>query len=389
MKTHAAALVVIALASPAIADELDPIVGRALFNRQWIPAPSSTIASDGLGPLFNARSCSGCHQDGSGARVVRDQNNRADIKGAVVRFGDAHGRTDPYYGQQLQTLAVPGLASEGTTRFLPRLRFHLSGPALDSGINAGMRVSPSLQGRAAFEDIPDEEILLQAETQAKADGPVKGMARRLGPDGKSGPVGRFGWKASQATLEDQIANAFALDIGMSSPKDPRPYGDCTDLETQCFAMPNGESAPFDGREVSGGMLRLVASYLRSLQAPSHASEEAGSAMFQQSGCAACHVLGMRGSDGQIVKTLSDLLLHDMGSDLDDSVGEAGVSSAQWRTAPLLDMSSPGRRYLHDGRAATIAEAVRAHGGEAAQARRSYFKLNARSRRDLNDYLKRQ
>lgn len=387
MRTCAATLLIL-LSAPAGADELDPIAGRALFNRQWIPAPSSTIASDGLGPLFNARSCVACHADGRGARVVSGLDSSRDIKGAVVRFGDVRGQTDPHYGQQLQTSSVPGLKSEGSARFLPHMTYNLDGPPLAPGINAGARLAPSLKGRANFEDISDEAILKIAAAQSASGGPLKGVARRLGKDG-NGAVGRFGWKAAQATLDDQIANAFALDIGMSSPRDPRPYGDCTPLQTECLAMPNGESAQFDGREISGGMLSLVAAYLRSLSAPLPSMNAKGAALFAKTGCAACHLPSLEGKNGTPVLSFSDLLLHDMGPALDDGVGEPGVASAQWRTAPLLDMKYPGRRYLHDGRAATISEAVRAHGGEAREARKNYFELDGTSQRALNDYVKRR
>ena len=127
---NAIARVCLALAPLAIAglgpgtlsaDPLDAYAGKALFDRNWIPAPSSTNASDGLGPLFTARSCSTCQSRGEGARVVTGDDGTQDLAGAVVRFGRADGSTDPYYGLQLQTNAVPGLVPEGSAHFLPKL----------------------------------------------------------------------------------------------------------------------------------------------------------------------------------------------------------------------------------------------------------------------------
>ena len=284
----------------AVADELDSVAGRALFKRQWLPAPSSTVASDGLGPLFNARSCDACHAKGGPARAAAGSRGKREIKGAVVRFGDAQGKPDLFYGQQLQTDAVPGLEAEGQAHFSPRLDYQLSGPPLSDGINAGARLAPSLLGRAAFEAIADEEILKLAEVQKNTVGLIKGVARRLGSDGVSGPVGRFGWKAAHATLESQIANAFALDMGLSNPLDPRPYGDCTPLQIACLAAPNGETAEFDGREVSSQMLGLVALYLKTLDAPEGEDNEDAKALFEKTGCAACHVPQLPGQSGSNV-----------------------------------------------------------------------------------------
>ncbi|MBN9247058.1 MAG: hypothetical protein J0I81_06325, partial [Hyphomicrobium sp.] len=116
------------------ADQLDAAVGKALFDRQWIPAPASTKATDGLGPLFSSRSCTGCHSRGEGAHVVTRDDGQADIVGAVVRFGKGDGTTDPFYGLQLQTDAVPTLMPEGHARFLPDLKYNLTGPALADGV---------------------------------------------------------------------------------------------------------------------------------------------------------------------------------------------------------------------------------------------------------------
>ena len=103
------------------ADPLDAAAGKALFDRNWIPAPSSTNGSDGLGPLFTSRSCASCHARGEGARVVTREDGYEDLAGAVVRFGRADGSTDPFYGLELQTNAVPGLKPEGSAHFLPKL----------------------------------------------------------------------------------------------------------------------------------------------------------------------------------------------------------------------------------------------------------------------------
>lgn len=389
---NAIARVCLALASLAVAglgvsaagaDPLDAYAGKALFDRNWIPAPSSTNASDGLGPLFTARSCSTCHSRGEGARIVTGDDGTQDIAGAVVRFGRADGSTDPYYGLQLQTNAVPGLMPEGSAHFLPKLEYHLEGPPLAADVKAGVRLAPSLFGRAAFARVPDDEILKRVDPDDRDGDGVRGRANRTAQG-----IGRYGWKAAHVGIEDQVAHAFAFDIGLSSPKEPFPYGDCTKFETACLAAANGESPLFDGREISGMMLGLVAGYLETLRARPEASDPGIAGLFAETGCATCHVPSLKTRDGASIPAFTDLLLHDMGAALDDGVGEPGVKSSEWRTAPLIEghVRHQERRYLHDGSAATVAEAVAKHGGEAARSRSLFEALKPEDQTRLIDYV---
>ncbi|MFN0218516.1 MAG: di-heme oxidoredictase family protein [Hyphomicrobium sp.] len=366
------------------AESLDAALGKALFDRLWVPAPATTNAADGLGPLFNARGCVTCHRGGEGARVVTLRDGRRDINGAVVRFGAADGATDPTFGQQLQTNAVPGLAPEGVAEFLPKLSFKLEGGQLAAGVHTGARLAPSLFGIADFDQVADDEILKRADPDDSDSDGISGRANRL-----PGGIGRFGWKAAHISLADQIAHALATDIGLSSPLAPRPAGDCTVRQTACLSAPNGESAAFEGREVSSEMIRLMSTYLATVKLPAPKSDATGAALFVKTGCAACHTPELATRQGQFIPAFTDLLLHDMGNALDDGVGEPGVAPSEWRTAPLRKKSnprSPGRRYLHDGSAATIGEAVSKHGAEGAASRKAFDKLSARDRRRLVNYV---
>ncbi len=376
------ALILAAVLHPGTvrADSLDAALGKALFDRQWIPAPASTNASDGLGPLFTSRSCTGCHARSDGAHLATRDDGTADIAGAVVRFGTTDGTTDPYYGLELQTNAVPGLIPEGHARFLPTLKYDLNGPPLAKGIHAGARLAPPLFGKAAFDDVPDDEILKRAAANARDGGPVKGHANVTARG-----IGRYGWKAARISLDEQVAHAFAFDIGLSSPLFPLPYGDCTKLETACLASPNGESPAFEGREVSSAMIGVVARYLETLNGRPLAEVPA---LFTSTGCAACHVPSLAIRDGREIPAFTDLLLHDMGPGLDDGVGEPGVKSSEWRTAPLINgrLRPEQRRYLHDGSAATVEEAIEKHCGEAEHSRILFETLAADDKKRLVDYV---
>lgn len=384
------------LSVPARAADADALVGRSLFRRQWVPAPTRTDAADGLGPLFNARSCAGCHREAGPSRVRRDGDPAAAIiEGAVFRVAGPGGVPHPWYGRQLQTGSAPGIEAEARARLdvtpaggvTPSVT--LNGPPLGDGFRAGPRVAPSLRGIALLDRVDEAAILARARPEMQRSLGIAGRARLLAAaDGKP-RLGRYGWKASQPDLAGQTADAFAIDLGLSSPLRPEPFGDCTPAQKACRAMPNGESAAFDGREISGAMLGMVVAYLGSLAPPGRAAEaEHGAALFAASGCAACHAPAMPAVDGGSVAVFTDLLLHDMGTGLDDGVAEPGVSSSLWRTAPLIDLvtAKGARRYLHDGRAASIAEAVTWHGGEAAAARERFGRLSVEDRSRLTAYL---
>lgn len=382
----ALSITTIGLAGASLADELDAAAGKALFDRIWIPAPASTDAADGLGPLFTARSCATCHNAGGGARATStDGGLGQDLKGAVVRFGTSAGKGDQRLGRQLQTMAAPGLAPEGDATFLPKLQLRLTSGDLQDGVRAGTRVAPPLFGVAAFDDVPDAEILSRADPGDRDRDGVSGRANVL-PDGR---LGRYGWKASQPSLPDQIADALMLDLGLSSPVAPHPYGDCTPGQTACLSAPNGESRAFENREVSAAMIALMASYLKTLRPGQSPPDAPGAALFGETGCATCHAPALATKSGSKIAAYTDLLLHDMGPALDDGVGEPGVASSEWRTAPLAAISrrEAPPRYLHDGSAATLEDAVAKHGGEGAASRARFNALSKENRQRLIEYVK--
>jgi len=311
----------------------------------------------------------------------------------VVRLGDGEGRPDPLYGHQLQTHSAPGLSPEGRIERIPSqgpghpgIAVQFTGGPVSRETRLSYRQAPPIIGRGDLETISEAAILSLADPADSDRDGISGRVHWVNSD-EGARIGRYGWKARHADLEGQVAEAFAVDLGLSSPGVPRPHGDCTERQADCLAAPTGVSAAFGGHELSGEMVRLVRDFVASLPAIAPADQPAAT-IFAAAGCSACHMPQMANAVGEPVYAFTDLLLHDMGAALDDGMGEPGVAPAEWRTAPLIGMAGRdgSRRYLHDGQAATIDEAIRAHGGEAATARTRYEKLSAAERAALLAYL---
>jgi CxxC motif-containing protein (DUF1111 family) len=393
-----ALLLLPALLLPAIvfaADDLDRALGKALFERIWVPAPASTDAANGLGPLFSERSCVSCHGGPGGGASIAFTDSGVVARGLSIRFADAEGSPDPNYGTGFQARAVPGLGSEGTVTVRGAgsdaplaITLGPSRGALAPQTRMSLRLAPPLVARGRLDAIDPAAILARADPDDVNGDGISGRPNRI--DTPNGPIiGRYGWKAEQPNLARQVAHAFAFDLGLSSPIFPLPYGDCTRAETDCLGAPNGQSARFDDQEISTQIIDLIAGYVYGLEPEAGEPDKVGGMIFSDLGCIACHMPSLPAKDGTQVIVYSDILLHDMGPELDDGVGAPGVRSSEWRTAPLAGLAwSRGttRRYLHDGRAPTLDAAIRAHGGEAAGARSGYLSLRPEDRAKLIAFL---
>ena len=422
-------------ANMSFARRADFNVGNGLFRRVWVTAPSSTQAADGLGPLFNARSCQRCHlKDGRGhppkgnfpedtavsmfLRLSIPPQTEADK--ALLASRQANVIPDPTYGGQLQDFAIPGHAAEGrmhityedvpvelddgTVVTLQKPSYKITdlgyGPPHPE-LMMSPRVAPQMIGLGLLEAIAEDDILANADPD-DADGDGVSGRPNIVWDGQAGrtAVGRFGWKAGNPTVTQQSAGAFAGDIGIGNPLAPNPWGDCTEAQTACRQAPHGNTSVHDDAEVSGEALRLVVFYARNLAVPARRGVDdpdvlAGKRLFYDSGCVACHrpkYVTARRDDMpeqsfQLIWPYTDLLLHDMGDGLADGRPEGVANGREWRTAPLwgigLTQTVNGHSFLlHDGRARGVLEAILWHGGEAEATKRAVMALSAEERRQL-------
>lgn len=324
--------------------------GEIAFRRTFKPA-------NGLGPLFNERSCVACHFAPTVGGTGKDG------LAVVLRVAHVDARFDPL-------LERGGPVSRAHS--VSELGFACP---LTAGIPAtanvtSVRNTPALYNAAAIEAADDAAIAAGAVVYA--DG-VHGRPNRV--DDGDGVVrnGRFGWKADVARLETFVALAFRNELGITNPLFPRDLVATRAPQQPCA----GEGARV---EDDGSLVRAVTAFIRSLEAPpaQRRLEANGAAVFTAIGCAECHSSRLRAGAEPLY---SDLLLHDMGPGLDDGITQGQASGRDWRTTPLLG-SGLRKRFLHDGRALTIAEAVRAHDGEASAAIVKYRALDEPSRRAL-------
>lgn len=412
---------------------MDFRLGEALFDKLWVPAPASTRASDGLGPLYNARSCASCHiRDGRG--------HPPDDRGAVSMFlrvgvptdpsaemalieGYLATAPDPTYGRQIQDHALQGLPAEAqvavtwqthAVRFDDGTEVALRKPVyrpatlaygpLAEGAALSPRIAPQMIGLGLLEAIPASRIIARADPDDRdADG-ISGRAQIVWSRDLERPVlGRFGWKAGEASVREQSASAFSHDIGIANPVFPAPAGDCTAAQTDCLAAPDGVDA--HGVEIDAEPLDLVTFYAQTLAPPARREADdpqvlRGEALFHQAGCAACHQpahVTARLPDRpelsfQTIWPYTDLLLHDMGPGLADDLPEARAEGREWRTAPLWGIGltetvSGHSYYLHDGRARGLLEAILWHGGEAEAAKARVLSMPEPDRAALLRFLR--
>ncbi len=378
-------------------------IGQAIFERIWVASPTRTFAADGLGPLYHARSCIECHRH-NGRGTVETNQGTLHVS-TLLKIADDQGNPLPKYGKQLQPRAVQGLAGEarikvswqkipfqypdGQSVVLKKPIFHIKKwgygqPSRRYVLSA--RLSPPLIGLGWLEKITDAQIIANAEQQAQINDGVRGVIHYVG-----NAIGRFNWKASAPTVAFQSALALHHDMGLSNPVFTSGYGDCTAKQQACLNAPHGNTPEMENLEVPSILFKPMVAYLKALVPPKHVvTNKQGQALFHQIGCASCHVPSYQ-IGNQTIFPYTDLLLHDMGDQLDDGLIDGQASGSQWRTAPLWGIGDakkvfPKARFLHDGRAETIEEAILWHGGEAEMSQSTFVNLSAKKRQALIQFL---
>ncbi|MBC7449737.1 MAG: c-type cytochrome [Hymenobacteraceae bacterium] len=403
------------------------VTGNSLFRNNWVTAPASTTARDGLGPMFNAASCSSCHAlDGRGRPPVAGE---VGLGSMLVRLSlpgqDAHGGPlpDPAYGEQLSNHGIAGVAAEGEVEITyaeeagsypdgvayslrrPTYSFqNLAYGPLGAGVLTSPRVAPQLPGLGLLEALPEATIVALADpADLNGDG-ISGRPNYVwDTQSQRRTLGRFGWKANQPNIKQQTAGAFVGDMGITSTLFRAE--NCTSPQQDCQRAPSGNTSSTEPYELSDVNLGRVAYYSATLAVPGRRQWQdpavvRGKQLFVQAlNCGGCHRPKLQTGESAIDPTLSrqtirpytDLLLHDMGAGLADGRPDFEATGTEWRTPPLWGIGlfrAVNRHtfYLHDGRARSLEEAVLWHGGEAQRSRDAFVRLPQEDRAAVLKFL---
>ncbi|WNO10639.1 di-heme oxidoredictase family protein [Teredinibacter sp. KSP-S5-2] len=407
--------------------------GKALANQPWVKAPTITTARDGLGPIYNARTCLACHING-GKGLVPESTDQP-LFSAFVRVSlPGEGEKEQgalfltQYGDQLQTQSVAlahqlqknwpdkiknDVAPEAyvylkwkTKNFIypdgdsvtlrwPELDIrHLAYGSLPEETLTSLRVAPAIMGAGLIELIPQSSINALADADDKNGDGISGRVNKVWDAvTQSTQSGRFGLKANRPNMDMVVAGAFANDIGVTNPLFPGQP--CTKMQASCLNQPSGDDA--EGVELPQHLLNLVINFNRNVGVPARRKIHGeagirGREIFYQIGCSLCHQPSFKTAKSDVYPHLSeqtiwpysDFLLHDMGKDLADGRPDFGASGSEWRTPPLWGVGlsqevNGSNALLHDGRAKTVEEAILWHGGEAEQSKTLFVGLTKTDR----------
>jgi CxxC motif-containing protein (DUF1111 family) len=372
------------------------VIGNSFFRRNWVEAPASTKARDGLGPHFIARSCGGCHvQDGRGEppEILNRLGETKDPTVALlIRLSipgqDAHGgpRHEPVYGDQFNNAAIQGVKPEGRVT----LRYDTVEGRFADGTPYAL-----LQPRYGFADLGYGPMHPQVMVSPRIAPQVIGVGLLEAID--------------EADILANAATAFQGDMGITSRHFPSEA--CTPAQKDCLAAPSGRSAARlgdPGVEIDDKTFDDVVFYQATVAPPARRNAGdpqvlRGQALFAQAQCATCHRpsyvtkegpfprLTSKALSGQRIWPYTDLLLHDMGDRLADGRPDFQASGRQWRTPPLWGTGlikdvNGHTRLLHDGRARGVLEAVLWHGGEAEDARQNVLNMPRADREALVKFV---
>ena len=382
--------------------------GKDLFLHEWTPGDPLAASGDGLGPVFNAKSCVECHRQGGAGGSGPFETNvnvftirpRGDdrVLGARSRQGVVHAQAvAPEFQETFGHVhpSLPAISPAGSSlSMLPQNG--VRGLNFPAGINISQRKTPALFGAGLIDSIPDRDIIANERVQRLKWG-LASSTDKTAPVGRvlrmsDGRIGRFGWKAQTVSLKEFVRAACANELGLGNPGQAQP---------QPMAQPGYVTVGFD---LTLAQCDQLAEYINSLPRPVERTPQepvdcqqatAGKSVFHKIGCADCHIPDV----GDVRGLYSDLLLHEMGQELegggdynDRPLEEPAFKSgtgplpAEWRTPPLWGVARSAP-YLHDGRATTLQEAISLHGSQGRNSATRYASLPAQEQQQLIAFLR--
>ena len=361
--------------------------------------------------------CSECHERNGSAEVAEDGEL---LDRWVFKIGDDNGQATVNQGSVLQPISVSGTNNEGgvSIEFWSETEDGLRTPnyVFENGTppQFSARLSPRLVGLGLLEAIKEEDILALEDIDDINNDGISGRAHRVSDpsDPSLTRIGRFGWKASTVSVEHQVAGALNTDMGVMS--ELLPKADCGSEQSSC------ESGNPMSEEVFDNLVTYISTLgVRAQRILKSGFEDTqvleGKALFQEINCTGCHTETFQTSTfhpltevrDQTIHPYTDMLLHDMGDGLADTLAEGDASGREWRTTPLWglglsacvtggvtnptgnegdEICTPHHAYLHDGRARSIEEAILWHGGEGQASNDAYQALSNEEKEDVLKFL---
>jgi CxxC motif-containing protein (DUF1111 family) len=346
--------------------------GRTEFQRVFTP-------ETGLGPVFNAEACAECHESPVPGGLGDE------IETHISAFLADKSFCDPLVqkgGPVIQQRVTPAL----------KAALGIDGEPVPPEAATARRTSPDVFGFGLLDAVPESTILALADPDDRNRDGISGRPNRF----FDGRLGRFGRKAIVPTLREFNFGAFVLEQGITSPAVP------TEESIGGQPIPEGVD-PLPEPEITQDAIEATDAYVRFLAPPARqklsSSGRRGRQIFSEVGCNACHLPALQTGNHPVkalrykkVAAYTDLLLHDMGPELADICLGLAMPS-EFRTEPLMGLrlseriDEGGPRFLHDGRARSIEEAIRLHGGEATAARDKFIGLSDADRTALVEFLR--
>jgi len=380
------------------------ILGKSFFTIPWVEAPSATTARDGLGPLYNANTCISCHPSNKKGILFNKNNDLS--RSLITKLSINDALEEPNYGGQIAINAIHGVKYEAKTKlsfekikvlfpdgeideiFKPIYKLeNLQYGKLHENTNLTFRLAPTLNGVGFLDEIEDKDILKNEDEFDKNSDGISGKANFVySPLSNKVELGKYSYKATLATLKEQVANAASNDMGLTN--SIYPNENCTKNQKECNEALKG----IDSFDLTDERLDAIEYYVKNFKTYQNKNikNHQGYEIFKEISCNKCHIESFTLKDGKKIYPFSDLLLHDMGEDLADKVSQFKALGNEWRTTPLWGLSSfnqkKGNRLLHDGRANDFQEAILWHGGEALSAKKSYMNLKKEDRTSLLQFL---
>ena len=381
------------------------IEGDAAFDRTFVTAPAQLFG--GLGPVFNESSCVACHV--ANGRAPESILHRIGLPGTDGEGGPA---ALSGYGHQVQDRAVFGKPPEarpsitwletietlgdGTIIPLrsPMVSFDSPWAPIPPSVLVSTRMGPPVFGLGLLEAISESDLLGLASVQNAGDDGISGRPNSVWDvEQQRRVIGRFGWKANEPTVHQQVAHAYNEDMGITNPLFP----------TESCAEQAQHDDLADDPEIDEDVVRMTTIYVQTLGVPARRNLDDpmandGRRLFETIGCTSCHVPrlvtgahDLAELSNQTIFPFTDLLLHEMGPGLADSRPDFEASGSEWRTPPLwgiglLKTVNGKLELLHDGRARDFVEAILWHGGEAAPARERFRALTRNERDAIVTFL---